>query len=105
MHRPCTPNLASIYGGKGDMSKEEYIQARIAFAREWPHDGWEQDAGPSGKAICSGCHFFGPVVYASMLQWCGGCYPFAAPLSRDTQPKTWVERRKEQELDYGWKAT
>ena len=81
---------------------EGYIQARVALARKWPADAWEQDAGPHGKGICSGCRGFFPVVYDSMLQWCEKCYPLAAPVSTDTQPKTWLERRQGQERDYGW---
>lgn len=86
------------------MSKADYIAARIEFARRWSHvaPAWEQGAGPNGLAMCSGCRRPGPVVYDSMLQWCEDCYPLAAPHSRDTQTKTWAERRAGQERDYGW---
>jgi len=80
----------------------EYIRARILFAHERGAEGWEQDAEPHGRALCSGCRSFGPVVYDSKLQWCVECYPAAAPLSKDTQPKDWGERRKGQERDYEW---
>lgn len=82
--------------------KEQYIPALIAFAHQWPEDAWDQDAGPGGKAMCSGCRGFLPVVYGSMLQWCAGCYPLAAPQSKDTQSKDWQQRRAGQERDYGW---
>ncbi len=82
--------------------KEQYIPALIAFVRQWPEDGWDQDAGPHGKAICSGCRCFLPVVYDSMLQWCADCYPHAAPMSEDTQPSDWLARRREQVRDYEW---
>lgn len=78
------------------MTRADYIAARIEFARHWSRvdQAWEQKAGPNGQAICSGCRRFAPVVYDSMLQWCEDCYPLAALHSRDTQPKTWPERRE-----------
>lgn len=84
------------------MTRADYIAAKIEFARHWIYEAWEQNAGPNGLAMCSGCRCFGPVVYASMLQWCEDCYPLAAPCSEDTQSKVWSERRAAQERDYGW---
>ncbi len=87
-------------------SEQKYLRGRIALSNQFPDldIAWEQDAGPHGKGICSGCRGFLPVVYASMLQWCEDCYPHVALMSKDTQPKDWKERRKGQVHDYEWVA-